>query len=417
MDLPINRNKAYSMHVDLNSAYATIEQQANPLLRGKPVVVAAYATPSGAIVASSIEAKRLGIKTMMNVREARLIYKDVIVRTPDPDKYFDFHMRMRKILNNFTPDFHPGSIDEFYLNFESVDHIRPDLVKVGHEIKARARRDIGEWISLNIGISTNRFLAKLAGSLHKPDGLDSITYENLLDIYSRVSLVDLHGINVRYQARLNAHGIFNPLDFLNADCDFLQKQVFKSIVGRHWYERLRGYEVDDVEFATKSIGQQYALPRETNDTREISRIIMKLCEKMGRRLRAKRQSAYGIHVSLVYKDWTSWHRQYKFNSEMVTTLELYANSLFVFNMRPEKKPVYKMSVSCYFLQDSARSMDTLFEFNDKKEKLRKVGSAMDEVNDRYGEFVITPALMMGMENQVIKRVPFGNVKELEDFYN
>lgn len=405
------------MHIDLNSAYATLEQQANPLLRGKPVVVAAYATPSGAIVASSIEAKKMGIKTMMNVREARLICKDVIVRTPDPDKYFDFHIRMRHIINDYTPDFHPGSIDEFYLNFQSVDRLTPDLIKIANEIKKRARSEIGEWISLNIGISTNRFLAKLAGSLHKPDGLDVITFKNILDIYSKVSLVDLHGINVRFQARLNAEGVFTPLDFLNSNCGVLEKQVFKSVIGRHWYERLRGYEVDDVEYETKSIGQQYAIPKATNDIKEISRLVMKLCEKMGRRLRGFGWVAHGIHISLIYDDWTHWHMGRLVDAEMYTTKELFTKALFILNQRPENKKISKLSVTCYGFENSEKSQLTLFDEDEEKKKLRKLSDAMDEVNDRYGEFVITPALMMGMEGQIVKRVPFGNVKELEDYYS
>ncbi len=416
MELPINRNKPLTMHVDLNSAYATIEQQANPLLRGKPLVVAAYSTPSACIVAPSIEAKRFGIKTGMRIREARLLCNDIVVRTPDPDKYFDVNIRLRHIFQDYTPDFHPKSIDEFVLNFSSVEKLTPDLIKISYEIKKRIREEIGDWMKCNIGISTNRFLAKLAASLHKPDGLDVIDHENLLDIYSKVSLLDLNGINVRFQARLNSMGIFTPLDFYNARCELLQKQVFKSIIGRYWYERLRGHEVDDVEFETKSIGQQYALPRPTNDPRELSRLILKLCEKMGRRLRRFSMVAYGMHVSLVYDDWTHWHRGRMMETEMYTTQELFIKALFVLNQRPENKKVSKLSVSCYSLEESGKSQMSLFDFNDEKAKKRKVSNAMDEINDRYGEFVITPALMMGMSNQIIKRVPFGNVKELEDLY-
>jgi DNA polymerase IV len=416
MDLPINRNKPLTMHVDLNSAYATIEQQANPLLRGKPLVVAAYSTPSACIVAPSIEAKRFGIKTGMRIREARLLCPNIIVRTPDPDKYFDANIRLRHIFQYYTPDFHAKSIDEFVLNFASVESLTPDLVKVAYEIKQKIREEIGDWMKCNVGIATNRFLAKLAASLHKPDGLDIITHENLEYIYSKVSLLTLNGINTRFEARLNAMGIFTPIDFLRADCDTLQKQVFKSVIGRYWYERLRGHEVDDVEFETKSIGQQYALPRPTNDPRELSRLIMKLCEKMGRRLRKHGMVAHGVHISLVYEDWTHWHRGRMMESEMYTTNELYTKALLVLNQRPDNKRVSKLSVSCYALERSGKSQMQLFDINDDIAKRRKVSDAMDEVNDRFGEFVITPALMMGMENQIIKRVPFGNVKELEDFY-
>src|SRR3712207_7892577 len=97
MSLALNHNPPRIMHVDLNSCFATIEQQANPLLRGKPLVVAAYNSPNGTVVAPSIEAKRYGIKTGMRVWEAKLLYPTVIVRTPDPPKYRDVHLKFRKI--------------------------------------------------------------------------------------------------------------------------------------------------------------------------------------------------------------------------------------------------------------------------------------------------------------------------------
>ena len=100
------------MFVDLNSAFASCEQQANPLLRGKPMVVAAYDTPNGCVVAPSIEAKQYGIKTGMTVREARLLCPQVIVRTPNPDLYRAVHLMFRKIFRDYSPAVTPKSIDE-----------------------------------------------------------------------------------------------------------------------------------------------------------------------------------------------------------------------------------------------------------------------------------------------------------------
>src|SRR5258705_921064 len=111
MPLPLNHNAPTIMFVDLNSAFATCEQQANPLLRGKPIVVAAYNSPNGCVVAPSIEAKRYGIKTGMTVRDARLLYPPVIVRTPDPDKYRVVHLQFRKNFRDSSPDVTRKSID------------------------------------------------------------------------------------------------------------------------------------------------------------------------------------------------------------------------------------------------------------------------------------------------------------------
>lgn len=415
MDLPLNHNKPLTMHVDLNSCFATVEQQANPLLRGKPIVVAAYNQLNGCVLAPSIEAKTFGIKTGMQVREAKLLCPAVIVRTPDPDKYFDVHIKFRKIFNDYSPDVFPKSIDEVVVDFSNVENLHVDLVRVGKEIKQRIRNDVGEWMRCNIGIATNRFLAKLAASLHKPDGLDVITHENLKDVYNSVRLVDLHGINVRFEARLNAAGIFTPLEFLATPIDILAKEVFKSIVGRYWYQRLRGYEIDDVEFGRKSIGQDYALKKPTTDIHALSRLLMKLCEKMGRRLRKMGYIAHGIHVFCAYNDYGFWHRARKMETELYSTSQLYQKALLVFNQQPQRKPIVKLSVSCYDLTTADKSQMSLFE--DDIPKQRKVSDALDQINDRWGEFVITPALMMDMKDLILKRVAFGgSTKELEDLY-
>ncbi len=416
MDLPLNHNIPLIMHVDLNSCFATCEQQANPLYRGKPLVIAAYNSPAGCVVAPSIEAKRYGIKTGMSVREARLLYPLVNVHTPTPTLYRDIYTKFNKIFKDYSPDVTPKSIDEVVVNLTTVQKCNPDLLTVGNEIKKRIREEIGEWMSCNIGIGTNRFLAKLGASLHKPDGLDVITHENLKAIYDSVSLTDLNGINVRFEARLNAHGIFSPLDFLKAPVDLLEKEVFRSKCGRDWYYRIRGYEVDDVEWKTKSIGQQYALPKATNDPRMLSMLLMKLTEKMGRRLREKQVAARGVHVSCVYADWTHWHRGRLQDTEMFTTHELFERAQLVFNQQPEKKRISKLAVSCYDFTPSAKSQQSLFDINSTKKRM--VALAMDEINDRYGEFVITPALMMGMDDLILDRIAFGgNVKELKDIYN
>jgi len=97
MELPLNKNNPLIMHIDLNSCFATVEQQANFHLRGKPLVIAAYETPNGCVVSPSIEAKRYGIKTGMTVREARLLCRNVIVRDPDPDLVRDVHFKFKTI--------------------------------------------------------------------------------------------------------------------------------------------------------------------------------------------------------------------------------------------------------------------------------------------------------------------------------
>ena len=411
MEIQISHDKPLIMHIDLNSAFATIEQQANPLLRGKPIVVAAYSSPNAFILAPSIEAKRIGIKMGMRVRDAQLLYPSVVVRTPDPPKYRDVHLKFKKIFQDYSPDVTPKSIDEAIIDFRTTQNLHQDLVSIAKEIKQRMKDEIGEWIFCSIGIGTNMFLAKLAASLHKPDGLTVIDHTNLIETYKNAALLDLNGINVRYQARLNIHGIHTPLDFFNASREKLQKRVFRSVIGGRWYDKLRGYEADQKEFGTKSIGHQYALQKPTADPKELSRLIMKLCEKMGRRLRHKGYTAQGIHMWFSYKDRTSWHRGRIMNKELYTTMELYRHAQLIFNAQPEKKMITHMGVSCYHLSQSNEIQLSLFEADESK--ARKVSDAADQINDVYGEFTLVPGIMMDMDDTILDRIAFGGMREME----
>jgi DNA polymerase IV len=407
----INTDKPLLMHIDLNSCFATIEQQANPLLRGKPLVVAAYSTPNAFILAPSIEAKAIGIKMGMNVRDARQIYPNVIVRMPDPPKYRDVHQKFMNIFQSYSPDVTAKSIDEAIIDFRPTVNLNPDLVAIAKEIKFRMKTEIGEWIRCSIGISTNMFLAKLGATLHKPDGLIVIDHTNLLDIYRNCELMDFCGINVRYQGRLNAHGILTPLDFFYATGQKLQKDVFRSVVGGYWFKKLRGFEADPRDFPTKSIGHQYALKIATNDPHEVSRLVMKLCEKMGRRLRKKELIAHGIHMWFSYRDHTSWHRGRLMNTELYTTLDLYRHAQFILDAQPEKKPITHMGISCYQLTDYNKMQLSLFE--EEHVKSRKVADAADFLNDKYGEFTVVPGTMMDMDTVILDRIAFGGVRDME----
>lgn len=403
------------MHIDLNSAFATIEQQANPLLRGKPIGVCSYTTPGGIILAASYEAKALGIGTGTPVRQAREICKDIVVMMPDPEKYYYVNSLLYKLLNSYTSDITPLSVDEFVLDFRQSRkiHTRP-LVQVAREIKRRIHYEIGDWMRVNIGIGTNRFLAKTAASLHKPNGLDVINYRNLKDVYNNLELRDLCGINYRMEARLNIADIFTPTEFLQASPEVLHRKVYKSIEGIRWYQRLRGYEVDGVTYGRKSFGNDFAIYKTTADKHELSKMIMKLCEKTGRRLRRNNYFARGAHLWLLYDDGTYWHTGKKSRGILYSTNDIFTAIMSVFNRQPEFKPVSKIGISVYGLEPTQPEQIELFETLVSKQ--RQIADAVDKANDAYGEHTIIPALMMKMEDIIIKRVPFGGTKDLEFMY-
>ncbi len=409
MEIDLNYNQPLIMHVDLNSCFAMIEQQANPLLRNKPIAVAAYNTPRGIILAASYEAKALGIKVGVNVRDAKIICPEIIILTPDPDKYFDAHYRFKKILLNYTNEITPKSIDEFVIDFSGSIAIQQglSLETIGKQIKQDIRRELGEYVTVNIGIAANRFLAKLAAGLKKPDGMDKITAANLRKTYSKLELIDLPGINIHYKSRLNLAGIYTPIEFLDAPLWKLKNEVFKSILGFYWYLRLRGHEIDSINFSRKSFGQQYALGQKTTNTTELSRLLMKLSEKAGRRLRKEGYQALGIHFWMSFDDHTYYAKRHQLRQPIYSTQDIFRQAQKLLLAYPINAKVTNLGVSVYRLQSIKHQQLSLFD--NPLLNSNSLAIASDKINNQYGEFTLIPALMANMQEVIIKRVAFGSV--------
>lgn len=395
------------MHIDINSCFASIEQQANPLLRGKPVVVAAFVTDKGCILASSIEAKRLGIKTGMRVMDGREIYSKLVVLSPDPWKYRNVHLKLKNIISDYTCDFSPKSIDEFVLNMEDYPAIKTRSMKqIAQEIKNRIKSEIGDWLTVSVGIAPNRYLAKIAAGLHKPDGLDEINHSNFLNVYSRLKLTDLTGIKLRNATRLSSFGIYSVLDFYNAPVWKL-KAAFHSITGLYWHCRLTGYEVDDVEYGRHSYGNSVAIGANLSKVEELSPILSRLTEKMSSRVRMAGYRASGVHLAIIYKNGSWWHKGR-------LTEDIYKGAFRLLLEANPSSPVLNLAVSCYGLTKTNSLQLNIFEDVEKRKDLFK---SIDKLNQRWGDFTVTRARSMGGAKIVMDRIAFGGVKELEGLQN
>ena len=178
------------LHVDLNSAFATIEQQSRPLLRGRPVAIVNRRTENTSIVTASYEAKAYGVKVGMKFREAKRLVPGLIGLESDPPKYRYVYRKLLAILSDYSPNVVMKSIDEGVIDFHNIPNCRP-LVEIGHEIKKRLRDEVGCAMRCNVGIGTSRFMAKTAAGLHKPDGLDVIDVNNLRSTYENMKLTDI----------------------------------------------------------------------------------------------------------------------------------------------------------------------------------------------------------------------------------
>lgn len=413
MQLGLNEGEPLIMHIDLNSCFATIEQQANRLIRNKPVGVAAYSTPRGMILAASYDAKRLGIKLGTSVGEARRLCPEIYITMPDPEKYREAHRKFKEVLLEYTDEVVPKSIDEFVIDFSSsMQRLKGRrLVDIGQEIKQRIYEHVGEAVHCNVGIGTNRFWAKTAAGLHKPNGLDVLDARNVREIFAGMKLSDLCGISYRYEPRLKAAGINDALEFLDAERWYLQKQVFHSIGGYYWYLRLRGHEIDRVDFGRKSYGNQYALGNKTRDRNELERLLMKLCEKAGRRLRRGGYIARSVSLYLRLENKSGHHVHRKFAQPFYSSLSIYRHAKLLLDAYDLPVRVTLMSVTVADLELADPEQLNLFEDMQFGNEGALV-MALDEINNRYGEFTITPASMTDMGDLILDRIAFGNVQEL-----
>jgi DNA polymerase-4 len=412
LHLPINSERPQILHIDLNSCFATIEQQARPTLRNRPLAVTNRLTKNACVVAASYEAKAQGVKVGMGFAEAKLHCPDLIMVETDPPKYHYVYKKLIKIMKSYSPNISMKSIDEGIIDFHGTRqniNKRP-LVVIGREIKQRLRDEVGNHMKCNIGIAPNRFLAKTAASLHKPDGLDVITRKNLRQTLSEMELTDLTGIADRNQARLNAAGILTPLQFLDAPSEILVRKVFHSVCGDDWYKRLRGWEVDDIEFQTKTVGRQFVMDEWRPSQETLLSRLSHLCETTAMKLRHRQLAARGINIYLLYASGDIWYERRVFKTAVYSGSDVYRRALLLFNNRPRGDWVRLMTVSCYKLEPASTNQISLLEEINKEVWLTE---AMDTINHQYGEFTITYASTLAAKGLIKQKIPFGSTRYFE----
>lgn len=402
------------MHVDINSCFATCEQQANPLLRGIPVVVAAYAEDHGCILAASREAKKIGIKTGMRVFEAKHIYPRLVVLPPDPEKYRHVNHLLTEIAYQYTPDVTVASIDELslilgespiYLQLTKSGQSPVDAMKtIARRIKNDIQERIGVFITVSIGIGPNWYLAKTASNLHKPDGLDAITKETIEEIFRGIELTDLTGIKEGSKKYLYRVGITTALGFYRAPIETL-RAAFASVEGCHWWLKLHGWDDQRTLSERKTIGHSLALktPYETTDTLLLP-ILRQLTDKTGRRLRRYNQEASGIGVSCLFDHHEGyWQKTQKTPDVLWTDLDLFRAASHILRQAPTRA-VRILSVHVYSLSDAAAHQESLFETDEKN---RDIIKAVDAIRDRWGEGALVPGTLLQSTQRVLDRIAFG----------
>ncbi len=411
--------KATVLFVDMNSFFASCEQQDNYLLRGRPVAVCVYTSgPRSCVIAPSIEAKQQGVKTGMKLAEAAQLCPDLIPVETHPARYRSYHLKLIAVLKRFSDAVLPKSIDEAIVDLTHYQLAYKDMGEVALRIKQAIRHDVGDYLRCSIGIAPNAFLAKLATELQKPDGLVTITPENIDEILQTLTLTDLPGIGHRMAARLVNGGILTPLDLRYASPDRL-RTVCQSIVGWHWHLRLNfGGEVDLATSGPKSMQAIRSVSSEQRNTPEtLDHLLQALCLTLERRLMA--QDVFCRKLSCYVRYWNG--RQYtnelNFSEPMQDGMEFYTlikQRMERYRQKHNCEPllnnaVRQLGVGVYEFIPAQMVQYSLFEDNSRKDKWRKTLYAIKE---RFGSDKLMRAAELQTGGSFTDLIGFGSIKEL-----
>lgn len=410
MNLHYNPAPPLIMHIDLNSCFATVEQQARPMLRGRPVAIMNRRSPHTMIVTCSYEAKARGVKLGMRFRDAKKLCPSLVGLESDPPKYHYVYHKLMAIMSDYSAHVRMKSIDEGVIDFsESTASLKGrNMMDIGQEIKQRLTSEIGCAMRCNVGISTNRFLAKTAAGLNKPDGLNEIRSHNIQEVFSRLELTDLTGIAGRMERRLNAVGIYTPLQLLDASPVTLEKMVYKSICGLEWHQRLRGWEVDKRDFPLRSAGRQYVLERFDLTHGQILQRLHHLCESVGQKIRTQDKQARGVAVYARSRSIGYWHARHMASLPFFSNQAIYAIASQLFDTAPED--IKEIGVTCYELSDAGDTQLSLF--GDELARTHRVVDVIDDINHRYGDRTIHSANTLDTGIYMKQKIPFGSTRYL-----
>jgi DNA polymerase-4 len=423
MIIPPNPRRPEVMHVDLNSAFAMAEQQANPLLRGRPVGITNRLNDYAICIAASHEAKQYGIGLGTRQREGRLKNAQFVMLESDPDKYQHIHRKMKAIFESYSPVAYMKSVDEGIIDFRGMRSLLKDrpLEDIAQEIKERVREEVGDYMTVNIGIAQNRWLAKVAAGFNKPNGLLTIKPTEQEALFETMKLVDLPYIKRRNKLRLNDVGIYTAAEFYRAPYWVLFRQVFKGVNGHHWYLKLRGYETE-VQYGIRTIGRNYVLEHQTADFLEMSLLLHKASVKVSRRLHSKGFAARGLILSLrlgsqpdeerYYKRHFGWHERQTWPYAASRSDQIYRRAMELFRRSPRDRVVAGIDLTTYGLEPLRSDQPRLFE--DRSSKLERLEEAVNQVNDGYGELTVRPAAVALSRNPMKDKVPFGTVRYFDE---
>ncbi len=289
------------LHLDMDSYFASVEQQANPDLRGRPIVVSGRPDIYSVVAAPSREAKRYGIRAGMTTWEARKLCRHVIFVPGDPDKYETVTRRFLDVLIDYTPMVEVYSIDEVFMDVTQEAHRHGGPLALAREIQSRLQDTLGEWITCSIGIAPSKLLAKLAVERAKPTGVHQIHPQDVPQVLVCTPVQEVCGIGPRVARRLSHMGIWTLADVGRCPESYLRARF--GMYGTTLALWGRGLDPSPLkpywkEEEVKSVGHSHAVPKALRHPEGARSVLLYLCERTGRRLRAKGLAGRVVHLDL-----------------------------------------------------------------------------------------------------------------------
>lgn len=375
------------LHVDMNAFFASVEQQANPDLRGKPIAVVGGGGRT-VITTSSYEARAKGVKTGMAVWEGKRLCPELILVIGDNRKYQHTCTRINEIFRDYTPEVEAFSIDESWLDVTHSLGIFGSAETIAYRIKARILHSFG--LRCSIGIAPNKLLAKLASDMQKPDGLTIIKPEDVSGVLERLPVGELCGVGKKTAKALNMLSIYTCGELGRSDPERLRRKF--GIIGPRLAEMGRGIDntpvvpYDEDDDAVKSVGHSRTLEKDVSDPAEIKRFLLQLAEMVGSRARKYNVAGKTVHLYVRYADFfSSWGKQTTLKNYTNQSDDIYKAALGILNTVELEQPVRLLGIT---LSNLNQETEQLPLFEDERKKLFAT-QAMDKINQRYGDMVCT----------------------------
>jgi DNA polymerase-4 len=367
--------------VDFNSYFASVEQQEQPALRGKPVVVVPVMTDRTCCIAASYEAKRLGIKTGTNVGEARRLCPGLRVIEARPKLYVEYHHRLIAAVDSCVPVDHVLSIDEMNCSLRGPWRETEKAVALAHQIKKRIASSVGDQMRSSIGIAPNAFLAKTASDMQKPDGLVVIQQSELPGRLFPLQLRDFCGIGEAMEARLHRCGIRTVEQLCLAPKETLHR-AWNGIEGDRMYALLRGEEIDRAPTQRCTVGHSHVLEPRCRTGPLAEAVLHRLLQKAAARLRGLGYFAGGLAVSVKFLGNRRWSDDMSF-LETQDTLDFIRIFGLIWARRPaDAPPPLAVGVTFFHLTAAANVTPSLPQLESSRLAL---DHAVDQLNASYGK--------------------------------